>query len=518
MSDAVPPQALWDGIRLTLEAAPIPMLLVARDGSIRLANQAACGLIGCTAEELLHTSVEELVPVRARGEHEAWRHGYQTMPTRRAMGTGRNLSLQRVDGTTVPVEVGLNPMDVAGEPFVVCSVLDLSERVRAEVDRAQLEMQAAEADRLRSLELLAGGVAHDFNNMLVSVLGNASMVRSALDPESDLVEWVVDIEQGAARAAELAKQMLAFSGGGRFVVEPTDLASLLRSFLPLLRSLVPRTVSLRTWLDEPVPLTEVDRGQMRQVITNLVGNAAAAMKDGTGTIGLRTATYLMTPEVYEQGAWMGHRFVGPAVAVEVSDDGSGIAPDTLRRIFEPFFTTRKEGHGMGLAAVLGIVRAHGGALSVYSVLGEGTTFKVSLPAPTVTPQSTRDVATRTERARRVLVIDDEETVVRFVRRCLERSGFDVVTETDPPSGIETYRALHDTIDLVLLDLSMPTLDGRAVYRELIRINPEAKVVVMSGFSEKEIEIRFAGRPMGALTKPFAFERLIEAVQEALSET
>ncbi len=515
MSGAEASQALWDGIRLTLEAAPIAMLLVARDGSIHLANQAACGLVGCTAGELLFTAVEDLVPMAARGEHAGWRHGYQTAPTRRTMGTGRDLALQRLDGTTVPVEVGLNPMDVAGEPFVVCSVLDLSERVRTEKDRAQLEMQAAEADRLRSLEILAGGVAHDFNNMLVSVLGNASMVRSALDPDSELVDWVLDIERGAARAAELAKQMLAFSGGGRFVVESTDLAGLLRSFAPILRSLVPRTVALRTWLDDAVPLAEVDRGQIRQVITNLVGNAAAAMVDGTGTIGLRTAAYTMTADMYEQGSWRGHRFEGPAVAIEVSDDGPGIAAETLPRIFEPFFTTRTEGHGMGLAAVLGIVRAHGGAVSVYSVLGEGTTFKVSLPAPEQSARSHEDPAAQPSPARRILVIDDEDGVIRFVRRCLSRNGFDVVSETSPSAGIDTYRALHETIDLVLLDLSMPDIDGRAVYREITRINPKANVLIMSGFSEKEIEIRFAGRPIGALTKPFAVERLLEAVQDAL---
>lgn len=275
MADEDPSKALWDGIRLTLEAAPIPMLLVTREGAIHLANDAACALIGCTADELLHTSVENLVPVGERGEHERWRHDYQASSVQRSMGSGRNLSLQRPDGTTVPVEVGLNPMDVAGESFVVCSVLDLRERIRAEQDRAQLEKHVAETDRLRSLETLAGGVAHDFNNMLVSVLGNASMVRSALDPDSDLVEWVVDIEHGAVRAAELAKQMLAFSGGGRYIVERTDLAGLLGSFVTLLRSLVPRTVALRTWLDEAVPLADVDRGQMRQVITNLVGNAAS---------------------------------------------------------------------------------------------------------------------------------------------------------------------------------------------------------------------------------------------------
>ena len=214
--------------------------------------------------------------------------------------------------------------------------------------------------------------------------------------------------------------------------------------------------------------------------------------------------------------WLGDRFEGSAVSMEVSDDGPGIRQDLLRKIFEPFYTTRKAGHGMGLAAVLGIVRAHGGCISVYSVEGEGTTFKVLLPAKDDLPdQADAHPAGAEARRTAILVIDDEDSVRKFVGRCLERGGFEVELAGDPRVGIDAFRALHSEIDLVLLDLSMPHLNGRDAYRELQRIDPNVPVIIMSGFSEQEIALRFAGRPISVLQKPFTADLLLGAVRAAL---
>ncbi|MCA9554249.1 MAG: response regulator [Myxococcales bacterium] len=495
----------------------MPMMLVARDGVIRMANEATCTLAELPQAQLIGSSVDQLVPAAARAAHSRWRADYLEAPERRPMGSGRDLALTRADGSTVPVEIGLNPLQVEGERFVLCSIIDLRERQRAERDRAQLEIEAAEADRLRSLKLMAGGVAHDFNNMLVSVLGNASLLAGALDPESELCEWAQDIEQAATQAAELAKQMLAFSGGGQFVVEPTDLNALIRGFLPLIKTLVPRSVMLRTRLAEDLPPVPVDRGQIRQILTNLVSNAADAMK-GEGSIVLRTSTITIVPELFEQGIWLGDRLTGTCVGIDVSDDGPGIPPDSLRKIFEPFYTTRKEGHGMGLAAVLGIVKAHGGCISVYSELGQGTTFKVFLPVREVGHDGPAEADERDVSSAQplVLVIDDEDAVRRFAARALARGGYRAELAGDPRDGIEIFRTLHQQIALVLLDLSMPHLNGREVYRVLQRIDPDVPVVVMSGFSQEEITLRFAGRRIGVLQKPFTTKVLLETVASAMS--
>lgn len=374
--------ALWEGIRHTVTAAPMAMLVADRHGRLRLLNDAACELLGGDRDSLEGRPVEDFVPAAARAQHGGWRAAYHTDPTRRPMGRGRDLLLHPLRGAPVPVEVGLNPMAVGDEDFVLCTVLDLRERQRAEAARRRLEQEASEANRLRSLQLLAGGVAQDFNGLLVSILGHASLLNAETPPESEAAEWIADIESAAQRAAALSKQILAFSGGGRFVVEPTDVPTALRSLAPFLRAILPREVAFRTYLDAQTPPLPVDRGQLRQMITNLVTNAAAALPPGTGTIDLSVHLAETAPEAAPsdpQTVGRGAAIAAPAVVIEVRDDGAGIDADVLPRVFEPFFSTRRDGHGMGLPAVLGVVLGHRGRVELTSRPGHGTTVRLWLP-------------------------------------------------------------------------------------------------------------------------------------------
>ncbi len=383
----------------------------------------------------------------------------------------------------------------------------------------RLETKLVESAKLESLGVLAGGIAHDFNNLLTGILGNASLARQELPPSSLGQPMLDQIETAARRAADLCKQMLAYSGKGRFVVQRLDLNKLIEDTTHLLQISIGKTCVLRFNLARELPAIKADATQLRQVIMNLVINGSEAIGNRSGVLALTTGVARVDNEYLKGFRPDASPPPGDYVFVEVSDNGCGMDLATLAKIFDPFFTTKFTGRGLGLAAVLGIVRGHKGGLKVYSEPGKGTTFKLFFPVAAGKPQdsfSPFQDAAPFQASGTVLVVDDEETVRTVAARMLERLGFSVVMANDGREGMEKFRSNPTQFTLVLLDLTMPHLDGEETFRQMRMLNPTVRVILTSGFNQQEAINRFTGKGLaGFIQKPFELASLIQIIRSVL---
>jgi len=413
-------------------------------------------------------------------------------------------------------------MMASGPDEVVCLARNVTEQKRAAEERRRLESQIQYAQKLESLGVLAGGIAHDFNNLLVAVLGNADLALLDLSPASPARACVESVRDAAMRASELTQQLLAYSGKGAFLIKVLSLNELVRDIGRLLEVSISRKVTLRYDLAEGLPAVEADPSQLRQVVMNLITNASEAIGDRSGTICIRTGCVHADRDYLSLLLLNQGLPEGDYVCLEVSDTGSGMDAETRARIFDPFFTTKFTGRGLGLAAVQGIVRGHKGTILVYSEPGRGTTFKILLPSCGSAPPVEKPAPPKQEDPRRaggtVLVVDDEEAVRQVAREILERSGFTVLTARDGLEGLEVFRQHAGGIVVVLLDLTMPRLNGEEVLRGLQEIRRDVRVILTSGYSELEATRRFAGRGLaGFVQKPFELSVLVRKVKDLLGQ-
>jgi CheY-like chemotaxis protein len=369
--------------------------------------------------------------------------------------------------------------------------------------------------------VLAGGIAHDFNNLLTSILGNSDLARSELSPASSACVYLEDIEKVTRRAADLCRQMLAYSGKGRFVVRALSLNDVVREMAYLLSVSISKKVVIKYNLCADLPSVMADATQMSQVVMNLITNASEAIAEASGVVTLTTGVMDCDDAYLKSAVGDGGKHpAGQYVYLEVSDTGCGMDPETMSRIFDPFFTTKFTGRGLGLAAVMGIVRGHKGALRVYSEKGQGTTFKILLPAHRRAPQEVgiEGSPPRTWTGHGlVLLVDDEESIRSMGRRILERGGFEVVTAADGSEAVELFGRHRDRVRLVVLDMTMPHIDGEACFRELRRSDPNVKVIMTSGYNEQDVINRFVGKGLaGFVQKPYNASDLLTKVEEVLS--
>jgi PAS domain S-box-containing protein len=410
--------------------------------------------------------------------------------------------------------------DAAGRPLRAAGThLDVTVTRSAALEKEALERKILETQKLESLGVLAGGIAHDFNNLLTGILGNASLARLVMPPGSPGLDSLAEVEQSAERAAHLCRQMLAYSGRGRFVVQRLDINQLIEDLTHLLGISIGKGVIIRNKLSRDIPAIEVDVTQIRQVLMNLVINASEAIGDRSGVIVISTGAVRADAAYLSTVAYTPGPAPGDYVSVEVSDNGCGMDPATVSRIFDPFFTTKFTGRGLGLAAVLGIVRGHRGAIKVYSEPGKGTTFKLLFPVVDgrASPLETRLEPSPSWRSGgEVLVIDDDETIRTLVARMLDRLGLKASLAGDPREGIELFIRDPARFRIVLLDLTMPHLGGEETFRRLRAVRPELPVVLMSGFTEEDAVSRFAGKGLaGFLQKPFSPSDLAEELRRVL---
>ena len=398
-------------------------------------------------------------------------------------------------------------------------VLDATERKEGEAKRMALEAQVQQAQKLESLGVLAGGIAHDFNNLLMGVLGHADLAMGTLPVSSPAVKNVRGIMDAAKQAAELTHQMLAYSGKGRFLVESLSVNSVIEEMTRLLEVTISKTAILRVDLAPNLPAVEADGSQIRQVIMNLITNAAEAVGDRSGVVSIRTGAMQCDREYLDTVVKAQEMVEGNYVFVEVADTGCGMDEVTLSKIFDPFFTTKFTGRGLGLAAVQGIVRGHSGAIRVYSEPQRGTTFKVLLPAcsePAQGAQAKSALPSWTGTGT-ILLVDDEETVRTIGTLMLQRLGFDVVTASDGPTALDVFRKDPDDFACVILDLTMPHMHGDEVFRELRRIDDGVRVLLSSGYNHADIVQRFSGKGLaGFIQKPYGRDELAKALELALA--
>ena len=393
---------------------------------------------------------------------------------------------------------------------------ELEERQRREEEHRKLEEQVQHAQRLESLGVLAGGIAHDFNNLLASIMGYASLAVMDLPEDSRPRKSIEQVLTAAKSASDLTQQMLAYSGRGTFVVDLLNVTHLIEGVVRLLETTISKKAALRLNMAADLPPIQGDASQIRQVVMNLITNASESLAENRGVVAVTTGVQWAEAgelTALEPGSILPE---GRYVFIEVADTGCGMDAETQARIFDPFFTTKFTGRGLGLAAVLGIIRGHHGSIRVQSEPNAGTTFRVMFPAAEGSislelEKIHEDAAWRSDGL--VLVVDDQPAVRNLARTVLEQAGLRVLTAADGQEAVTVFAQHAREIHAVLLDLSMPGMDGGEVFMHITQLVPEIRVVLCSGFNEQDVNTKLGGRkPAGFLRKPYHPSELVNRLR------
>jgi len=426
--------------------------------------------------------------------------------------------LKHKDGSRVWVEVNSQYfLDKEGEVAgLEGNVRNIAERIKAEQESQELTGQLQQAQKMESIGVLAGGIAHDFNNMLVGVMGNAELAMLESSAQGEMREYLDKIFISARRGADLVKQMLAYSGQGRLTMGHQNFNMLIREVSELLSTVIGKKIKLNQTLMDALPDVYGDRNQLTQLVMNLMTNASESMEGHPGEIYLRTGVRHLAALDFSSMYMANDLEQGMYVFVEVKDSGCGMDEDTKLRIFDPFFTTKETGSGLGLSALLGIVRSHGGTLALHSEPGKGSSFTVFLPLlVTDKPepeQQTMEMNIQSDVHGAVLLVDDEATVREVAKRLLEREGVRVFTANDGEHGVNVFRQHVNEIALVLMDLTMPKMDGEQAFHAIRAINPDATIVLSSGFLDADAVERLRHYGLaGFMKKPYSRNRLLSEV-------
>jgi PAS domain S-box-containing protein len=414
-----------------------------------------------------------------------------------------------------------SPMLIDGEFDGLLSVCrEITGRVRFEREQRRREVELQKVQKLESLGILAGGIAHDFNNLLVGIMGNAELTLAELPEDSPHRESLESIRKCAEQAAGLSGEMLAYSGRGSLRREALQINDVVTEMKGLLRSTVPSFVSLDFELSDEVPLIKGDATQIEQVLMNLVTNATEAIGDGHGSITVSTGDDRFDSGYLSESYIDYHLTEGTYAWLEVTDTGCGMDVRTTEKIFDPFYTTKFTGRGLGLAAVLGIVRSHKGTIKVDSRPGKGTTIRVLFrPTEEIKPEEPpeRPEAAELIAGRTILLVDDEESVLSVGKAMLEKMGFSVLTAAEGKQAVQMYKSSPDEIDLIILDLTMPEMDGVEAFTRIRTLSRDVPVILSSGYTQQDVMHRFSGGKVdGFLHKPYSFDSLTRIMTRALS--
>jgi PAS domain S-box-containing protein len=480
------------------------------NGIVQSWNSGAEQLYGYSREEMRGRPMNVLVPSDRFGEEASLLRAIQAGERVRHFETVR----VRKGGERVAVSLTISPIfDTDG------TIVGASHVARDISEDKEFEQRMQQMQKLEGLGVLAGGIAHDFNNLLTGMLGNAGLALDSLPEGSPARAGLLDVVRGAERASALTHQILAYAGKGRSVVETLSLSEVVKEIAHLIEALIPRNVQLRLELDPASSLIEGDAGQLQQVIMNLVLNGAEAIGAAGGSvvvlIGPRQVDELCLRTVLAGSLLAAGRYT----VLEVRDTGCGMDEATQAKIFDPFFTTKFSGRGLGLAAVMGIVREHRGALKVYSAPGQGSTFKVLFPVLTEPAPALRgdESAQSLRGSGHILVADDEELIRTFAKAALEHFGYTVTLARDGREAVNLFDRSPDAFDLVFLDLTMPVINGEEVFRHLQTARPGLPVLLSSGYNENAAVRQFAGKGLaGFIQKPYSTRSLAERIKATLS--
>ncbi|WP_447965181.1 ATP-binding response regulator [Nitrospira sp. Ecomares 2.1] len=484
---------------IILQSSSDGILVVGHDGLIRFSNPAAEQLFQKTSEQL--TGSPFGFPVSAN----------QTM----------EIEIMSEPGRPTPVEMRVVPIEWDGEPAFLASLRDVTEQRRAEDERRRHEIERQYSQKLESLGVLAGGIAHDFNNLLMTIVARSGLALRSLPPDAPAREHLDFIEKAGLRGGELANQMLAFAGQTRLDFQVINLPNLLEDMAPFLRATLSKRLTFEYDLAPSLPPIRADQAQLRQIIMNIVVNASESFGEGDGVITIRTFEWEPATENFQSWYVIGELPHSRGVALTIQDTGCGMASDTIPKIFDPFFSTKLPGRGLGLAALLGLAQAHAASIAVRSQPDVGTEFTLLFPATTPSPSTKKGPvfsiptqhASPTKKPM-VLVVDDEEDVRVACSMIFEEMGLQTLVASDGQIGIQVFQQHQQEIVVVLLDLTMPNMDGQQFLEHIQGLNATIPVILSSGYSEEEAMKRFHNPNMAAfIQKPYQVETLIAKVEE-----
>ncbi len=497
----------------TLQSIGDGVVAVDPERRVTFMNPVAESITGWSRQEALGRPCEQVLDMAREGEKQetdavlalALREGL-------VINLDTNYLLRTRLGELLPIDNSIAPIrDDEGQITGAVVIFRDSTHLRRVADeRRKMEMRMQDAQKLESLGILANGIAHDFNNLLTAITGNLSLCKGVLPAGSPFSGYLQGAEDAALRAGQLCAQMLAYAGSGELVLQLFEFSDFVQETLQLMQIGISKRAHLVMDFARNLPWIEADRGQLQQVVMNLVINAAEALDDGAGTIRVRTDLVHANSDLLSKCQIGADLPPGRYLLLEVSDSGCGMMPATMARIFDPFFTTKTGGRGLGLAAALGIVRRHGGALAVESTPGAGSTFRIFLfPSSKAAPAREKPpVPLHWHGSGRVLLVDDELSIRLALTALLEFNGFEVVSAADGEEALRIYNEQRERIIAVLTDLTMPGKSGLEVYNETRRCDPRLPILLISGYTREAAEEGFRFDPHAAfLAKPFTGDEL-----------
>jgi PAS domain S-box-containing protein len=504
--------------RLLFESAGDSISVMDMQGKLLAVNPQTSKIIGYTNDELLSLTADKI----------------DSRPNEMAANIGKLLEngyyfgeteFVRKDGSTVPISVDARLIVWDGQNAILNICRDITDHKQAQEEQLNLEKQLLHVQKLESLGVMAGGIAHDFNNLLQSIQGNIDLAARALRSDSESQKYLSYAMNSAKRAAHLTNLMLTYAGKGLITKKNLNLNDHIKEHILLLRSAASTSVPIQLSLSADLPEINADEAQIQQVVMNLITNAAESIDKPEGNISIITGIKNCVQKYLSDSLVDVKLEPGSYVYLEVKDNGCGMSQETLKRLFDPFFTTKFTGRGLGMSAVMGILKSHKGALLVESEPGKGTTFRVLFPIST-TPapandkdpvESSDENCTSQEKvlSGAVLVVDDEKSVLRICTKMVQLIGFNVITASDGLDAVAKYRKHQDEIELVLMDLTMPNMDGLTAMAEIYSIRPDIKVILSSGYNKEELSERITGKaPSGFIRKPYSLNDLEAELQRA----
>lgn len=502
--------------RALIEQAADLILLYDQLGRFVDVNQRVCETLGYSRQEMLALTVED---IEVEDENAVLRSKW-------CKTTDLNVPLtyecryRRKDGTVFPVEIRAGLVEFNDMKVVLAIVRDLSERLIAEQEKHRLETQLQQAQKMESIGTLAAGIAHDFNNILSPIYGYVELAQIKVQDNQQLMEYLNEVHNAANRARDLVKQILTFSRQDSEKLSPVEVHVIIKEALKLLRATIPTTIEIKQDIDPKCGYVLANPTQIHQVLMNLCTNAYHAMRETGGVLGVTLKKINISANDFVKNI---NLRPGPYLVLEVSDNGVGMNRETIARIFEPYFTTKAqgEGTGMGLSVVHGIIKNHGGNITVYSEPGSGSTFRVYLPVMEGVESEQKVVASGPlpTGSERILLVDDEPTVAKVEKDMLENLGYNVTICGSPVEALNFFRRQPESYDLIITDMTMPEMTGDKLAIEIMTIKPQIPVILCTGFSElinKEEALKIGIRRF--VTKPLIIKNFAVTLREVFDET